>query len=75
MAVSFGAGTPPAFQTEPELERRRLNIIAALGELVSEGAIIIDTVEVGEDRTGTSFEKIDYTDLQTGVDDSVTVWP
>jgi hypothetical protein len=46
LALDFGTGSPPAFQTEPELARRRAAIIAALQPMVVEGAIRLESVDV-----------------------------
>lgn len=75
LALDFGTGSPPAFQTEPELARRRAAIIAALQPMVVEGAIRLESVDVVAGSTGTTQEQVSYTDLGTGDSDTVTRWP
>jgi hypothetical protein len=71
MALAMNAGDPPKYISDTTLTRREEQLRAALAELVSEGAIRINSVSV-EEQVGGMSETVSYTDLQTGIDDTIT---
>jgi hypothetical protein len=62
----------PKFLTDLALNRRKAQIEANLKPMVDEGAIRLDRVLVENNAQGSGREQIDYTDLATGIDDTVT---
>lgn len=72
LRLDFGTGQPPKLISDTGNEQRRKQIIAALQPLVDEGSIRLDSVAVEQTRAGVVEERIDYTDLATGTDDTVT---
>lgn len=72
LAVSFAGGDAPRFGSTREFEGRRKRIEDALKPLVEEGAIRLLSVVVEETAPGEGREQIDYVNLRTQKQHSVT---
>lgn len=72
LAVSFGGGQSPRFGSQRDFDARRLRIEAALKELVDEGAIRLLSVTVEEIAAGEGRERVEYVNLKTQREHSVT---
>jgi hypothetical protein len=70
MAVSADDALPKVI-TDQALSLRFNQIQQQLSSLVTEGAILVRNIVVEQGRqAGTVRERVDFTDLKTGIDDS-----